>query len=416
MWFWSVKASTSSNRSSMHFSSRLVVALIIAHSSLCQVLTEQSWPMDRWLPSGNDISARDPQPVWYKQTRLAGIAAADQPSDPKMWTYSQNVAQAHYNWVSTQPNADGRTENVLVAVMWGPSAQTFYASTIPRGSQRAFMYLNGQSAPRWQNALGATMTNQIPLHAEDGCWFNWERANPGRPYPQNAVVGIYGKYKNQPTAKMVMPCTTRGGLKGDPQWPGCQKVAKALPVLISSSGYQPTAQQIQQQEQDDDQDLDGGVPDELFACFDRPNPEAPGAGPLPRAASNSSACPNLQEPLPTDVTTISSVSLPVSTLLPSSNMTSTPSASPYKTITTAASIFSNATATSPSVSCSYQDGTPETPQACVCVSGSSTTSVGPMTLSSVSIYSQSCDYSTWPGSKPAITTTPSSISTNFAGE
>ena len=73
------------------------------------------------------------------------------------------------------------------------------------------------------------------------------------------------------------------------------------------------------------------------------------------------------------------------------------------------------TTAAPSVSCQYQDGTPEQSEACTCVSGSSTTVVQPMTLSSVSIITQSCDYTTWPGDKPAVTSPPATVSTNFAG-
>ena len=77
-------------------------------------------------------------------------------------------------------------------------------------------------------------------------------------------------------------------------------------------------------------------------------------------------------------------------------------------------LFSSTTA-APSVSCQYQDGTPEQSEACTCVSGSSTTVVQPMTLSSISIITQSCDYTTWPGDKPAVTSPPATVSTNFDG-
>ena len=80
------------------------------------------------------------------------------------------------------------------------------------------------------------------------------------------------------------------------------------------------------------------------------------------------------------------------------------------------SVLSSSSATAaPSVSCQYQDGTPEQSEACTCVSGSSTTVVQPMTLSSISIITQSCDYTTWPGDKPAVTSPPATVTTNFAG-
>ena len=78
-------------------------------------------------------------------------------------------------------------------------------------------------------------------------------------------------------------------------------------------------------------------------------------------------------------------------------------------------LSSSSTTAAPSVSCQYQDGTPEQSEACTCVSGSSTTVVQPMTLSSISIITQSCDYTTWPGGKPAVTSPPATVSTNFAG-
>ena len=59
-------------------------------------------------------------------------------------------------------------------------------------------------------------------------------------------------------------------------------------------------------------------------------------------------------------------------------------------------LSSSSTTAAPSVSCQYQDGMPEQSEECTCVSGSSTTVVQPMTLSSISIITQSCDYTTWP--------------------
>lgn len=72
-------------------------------------------------------------------------------------------------------------------------------------------------------------------------------------------------------------------------------------------------------------------------------------------------------------------------------------------------------AANPSVSCVYQDATPENPVACTCVSGTSTTIVQPMKMSSVSVITQSCAYSTWPIIAATVTSPPVTVSTNFAG-
>lgn len=92
----------------------------------------------------------------------------------------------------------------------------------------------------------------------------------------------------------------------------------------------------------------------------------------------------------------------------------TTGAGPYQN-TTRSSLAQPTTTAAQSVSCSYQDATPENPAACTCVSGSSTTIVQPMVIASVEMITQSCAYSTWPITQAAVTTPPPIVSTNFPG-
>lgn len=87
----------------------------------------------------------------------------------------------------------------------------------------------------------------------------------------------------------------------------------------------------------------------------------------------------------------------------------------YTTTVSLPAPTSTTTSATPTVSCIYQDATPENPAACTCVSGPSTTIVQPMTKASVSVMTQSCAYSTWPSNQPTVTTPPSTVTTNFAG-
>nr|POE94485.1 hypothetical protein CFP56_16725 [Quercus suber] len=75
--------------------------------------------------------------------------------------------------------------------------------------------------------------------------------------------------------------------------------------------------------------------------------------------------------------------------------------------------YHSTSATASSVSCEYQDATPENPAACTCVSGASTTVVQPMRLSSVSVITQACAYSTWPAGVATVTSATATVTTNF---
>lgn len=94
---------------------------------------------------------------------------------------------------------------------------------------------------------------------------------------------------------------------------------------------------------------------------------------------------------------------------------STGSSTVSSTSSTSSTTSSSSTVTASRPSCVYQDGTPEVSEACTCVSGSSTVVVSPMSISSVSIITQSCDYSTWPGSSPTITPAPKTVTTDMKG-
>lgn len=93
-----------------------------------------------------------------------------------------------------------------------------------------------------------------------------------------------------------------------------------------------------------------------------------------------------------------------------------PSSSSSSTLSTMAAPTSTlSTTAAPTFSCVYQDATPENPAMCSCVSGLSSISVAPLSMSSVSVITQSCDYTAWPSTQPTVTSPPATISTNFAG-
>ncbi|KAF1826369.1 uncharacterized protein K489DRAFT_376779 [Dissoconium aciculare CBS 342.82] len=148
-----------------------------------------------------------------------------------------------------------RDQFCLVAVLWDPVTQVFFASTIPVGERRKTMITAGpQKAPVWWSKVD-NPKKETYTHAEDAVYFNWESVAPanrvqGGVYHGGLRIGVYGSKveakivngKQVKNAKgQVQPALTTPA-----QWslctvsdksPACAEVARSLRITPVPMGY-----------------------------------------------------------------------------------------------------------------------------------------------------------------------------------
>jgi hypothetical protein len=157
------------------------------------------------------------------------------------------IANAHYNWLVTNfPNDFGTGPGTrLVAVLWDPTSMRTYAATIPSREWRNTLLSEIYSetpkvAPVWASLMSRNSIDTV--HAEDGCFFTFEEANPqpqgamnyraGQPQP---TVVAYGSMEDQGPAGVNL-CAWRYIRGGRSSRGSCRDVAGALNVNFTVSG------------------------------------------------------------------------------------------------------------------------------------------------------------------------------------
>ncbi|GAO16501.1 uncharacterized protein UV8b_06989 [Ustilaginoidea virens] len=163
--------------------------------------------------------ADEDQPTWHAEFTLG-------PFDPKPATYEQvlSYAKQYYNQIKSDPKA--MPENslkkhgpLLVAALYIPGSTAanhkVYASTVPRGTRKTYMKDHRQEATAWYiQTKNLKSTNKddvnIPFHAEDAAYFNFETLVPDSKrtrYPSGSILAVWGRFDGQADAgKEQLPC------------------------------------------------------------------------------------------------------------------------------------------------------------------------------------------------------------------
>lgn len=208
-------------------------------------------------------------PTWYATSDF---------TDKPLTDFNQlaAIANAHWNYVQSKEHArsDG---TVLVASLWDPISKTVYSSTVPRGDRKLAMYRNGQKeVPTWW-AQAKSVTPTGYYHAEDGCYYMYEQANPGRDHNGKYSTGdfnggmwlaVYGTFKNKADTEggIVGLCGANDG-KNAVRKPTCMAQANNLGVWYAGRTV-PAVQLIPDQEEESmysDPELEEMI---ASGCFD----------------------------------------------------------------------------------------------------------------------------------------------------
>lgn len=165
--------------------------------------------MNRWQ---GDTDAYKNTPTWHSESRYFAAERVRQ-----FGFYGlRDIAKGHYDWLKDQPGSTSSKRKCMVAAFWDPNIKTIYASSIPLGPRKVEMiaasYSSG-AAPSWYNQVRRFVKsnmNSVPIHAEDGAYYNYEttvaaQAKNGR-YPDGSMIAIYGKYANWPNPGPIAPC------------------------------------------------------------------------------------------------------------------------------------------------------------------------------------------------------------------
>ena len=388
-----------------------ILAILLCIVDCCICVTTNKLSMRQYAPptgaKNRDQWTKDP--TWYAESAGAYVGAEGATLN---FQGLLDVANSYYNWLLTQDKSITPKGWCLVAAMWDPSTKRVYASSIPRGPRKVFMIKEREAAPLWlaqvapllqpyldakDDPLRVADIKNVKIHAEDGVYFNWEStkgslAVNGR-YPDGTMIAVWGKGPGVGDVGRQYPlCSTVSNRD-----PTCQAVAIALGVQYQAPQVAPAPANSDDAFDDSTTQDDVDAYNEACAAGSSSKKRhlIRGQGPARRDATTT-ACPAF--PLPSDGP-VDSVSLDLpSSDFGSSNPSSSSSSNP-----------------APTKFCTYEDATPEGPASCVCSSGHSTISVEPTSIAKPTVITQSCDFSTWPGSQPAVTAPPKTVTTNFAG-
>lgn len=338
------------------------------------------------------------------------------------------IANAHWNWVVRKDGGRSSTGTCLVASLWDPTSKTVFSSTVPRGVQKGNMRQFGQSvAPAWWAQVKGMHPERDYYHAEDTCYYNYETVHKDQ--VQNGVystgnldggmwIAVYGSFSEaDTTGDLVNLC----GKNQKQRIPNCMDVANALGIWYRGKINPPSGQVSDQlpDQQTDTSEYDDPVVDAMAAegCFDDliQRKATRGAGKA-RRNDTRSLLPSVACPTPgsgLDTSPAASITLEYLSTFSGNSTESAP--------TTLSSIITAVTSSSsPAItqfSCSMKDPEPsegENSAVCVCEDSKTTISAPLLSIpsSELTIYSQSCEYSTWPDSTTTITNALGGATTN----
>lgn len=324
------------------------------------------------------------------------------------WEEFGEIANAHWNWVIKQQNAWAETGACLVAFLWDPTSKTVFSSTVPKGKQKTDMIASGPSfAPTWWTQVKDTKPKNY-FHAEDGCYYNFETAHKSQVqngvYSTGKFVGgmwimVYGTFDSTDTKGHFVDLCGKKAVRT----PNCMDVATALGIYNPDKSI-PSSQLIQDEETDSS-DYDESIVDAMEAegCFESlTQPKATKGAIKARRNDTRSLLPPVACPTPgsgLDTSPPASITLEYLSTFSGNSTESIPTA--FSSATTASTSSMSPTITQ--FSCSMQDPEPsegENSAVCVCEDSKTTISAPLLSIpsSELTIYSQSCEYSTWPDS------------------
>lgn len=197
--------------------------------------------MAKWQGYDGNEKPWNAEPTWYAEYRLASILK-DVPVDAVQPGHVVQVAALLFRALEQQePNFDITSNGglyTIVAVLWDPEHQMFWASTIPRGAQKQEMLKEGpQVAPAWYNQIRRLVSppnahgkREAFLHAEDGAYYNWEtrtkrsRITNGR-YPAELAIAAWGRARGERDHQYEL-------CHGSKRTPNCRTVADQLGVQV----------------------------------------------------------------------------------------------------------------------------------------------------------------------------------------
>ena len=184
--------------------------------------------------------------TWLAQTKVNQAITL-----PQLYT----IANSHFNWVKTQKNPETIAGTLLVAALYVPTVQTVFASTIPRdgtlisqmndGSKKSpvWHYRSEDFMPGWAASSKASI-----FHAEDSAYFHFEsttrtysnlvgneEAAKRQKYPSGTLLAVWGYYPNDPpekkhTGRPIDLCDSRP--RRNQRSPNCRQIAKSLGVYF----------------------------------------------------------------------------------------------------------------------------------------------------------------------------------------
>ncbi|KAI1662952.1 hypothetical protein F4813DRAFT_395003 [Daldinia decipiens] len=310
------------------------------------------------------------------------------------------IASAHFNWLLAQQGQYRITNQLggcLISALWTPDTNSVYVSTKARGPYWGAMLNNKETAPVWRARTENWKKNgKRDFHVEDATyhWFEEVRKSAGDPiwpllrsstaaetkYPEGSMIATWGFHGQEAqdnpaiknTGRPISLCSIR-----DQRGVTCQQMADDLGVKYEAVTNQPPAEQA----------IDSSPPDGDEISNDPCGSNAAkrdNSGFLPRYRKRDAASEcSISENIPTSlvISTVTGLPSPASSYDKGPSTSSRPMTTPPPP---------------PKPSCVMQDMDPGlgiTAPGCIC-EGSTTLPL--LTLPSVSVYTQSCDYTALP--------------------
>ncbi|KAB5566355.1 hypothetical protein GE09DRAFT_1055919 [Coniochaeta sp. 2T2.1] len=170
---------------------------------------------------------------------------------PQLYT----IANAHFNWVKNQRKPETSGGTLLVAALYVPTVQTVFASTIPRDKSLIQQLAGGSDlSPVWHSRTENLMpgpagsSSASLFHAEDSTYFHFESTTrtysnlvgnddgaKSQKYPSGTLLAVWGYYPNDSmekkrTGRPIDLCDSRP--RRNQRSPTCQQMAKSLGVYF----------------------------------------------------------------------------------------------------------------------------------------------------------------------------------------
>jgi hypothetical protein len=363
-------------------------------------------------------------PAWFNVIDYTGHPLTD-------WRDLNRITAAQARWVANNFDRDlsqyaASRNGMLVASVWDPKSQRVYSSTIPRGNLVRYLRARGQvDAKVWYGlqpvpppGQEAEYARNQRFDAEDAALFLYEIANQHQvtvgqsfgngEYDNNMWIAVYGRLKGTLGLKNTKLCTQSNKV------PTCSYTAISLGIWfpekqVDLGNLMTGMEDILDDPMPlaDDQEADQNA---MAMAVDGPECDTtPGRRRWwPRGLSlaardgNPPQCP-LSYPAPIKASSIS-FSLEHSGTATGQIPTTLPPEDPEPGSSTAAATSPAPTAP-PSFGCTMMDPDPDAGKDvgyCECSAGTVTLTAPLLNISKPTIYSQSCEYSSWPASTTSI--------------